>query len=180
MILVDEGHPQILDGEVAGGEQLRVDDHLKLVLPPAHEVGRRHAVDALEAALDVVFRHPADRFDVDGRRRKALNFWMRGGETAEPEEGEVGGAGRKYAVKLRGKRGVIGLGLADDGRVGGGLAEKKPGHGAVVGAGRPDHGAVGVDGPVADLLHPGVDLHERLRHVGADGELEFDRARRTA
>ena len=105
---------------------------------------------------------------------------MRRHEPAQPEEGEVGGAGGRHPVEIGGKGRVGRLGREDFLGVRRGLPQNQPGHGTVVRAGRADHGPVRVDRPVTHLLHPRVDLHQRLRHVGADGELQFDRAERVA
>ena len=71
-ILVGQGRPQIIDRELAGGEQLRIDDHLELVGSAADKIGIRHAVDALQPAFNVVLRHPSHRFDIDGGRGEGL------------------------------------------------------------------------------------------------------------
>ena len=179
LILVGEGEPEVFDREVAGGEQLRIDDHLELVLAAAHEVGARDAVHPLEPALDVVLGHAADRLDVDGGRGECGEFGVRGGELPDPEHRQVGRAGLEHAIEVSRESRMISLGLLDGSRFGSGLPEDEPGDGAIVGTRGPDHRAVGVDRPVANLLHPRVHLHERLRHVGADGKLQLHRAGRT-
>ena len=180
LILVHEGQPQVFDGERPGGEQLWIDDHLQFVLSAAHQVGARHAVDSLQAAFDIVLRHPANSLDVDVGGREVGELRVGRGDPPETKEGEVGGTGGEHAVKLGGEFWMGGLQRVDRGGFGGGLAEHQPGDRPVVGAGCLDHWPIGVDWPVANLLDPRIDLDQRLRHVGADGELELDGASRAA
>jgi hypothetical protein len=180
LILVGQGRPQVVDREPAGGQPLGIDDHLQLVLPPADEVGPRDAVDPLEPGFDLVFGKPLDSLDIDDRRHEAGELRVFGDELPEPVEPEVGRAGRGDPVEGRRQLGMVGLRSLEGGQLRRGLAKDQPGDRPVVGAGGLDHRPVGVDRPVADLLDAGVDLDERLRHVGADGKLHLDRAGRVA
>jgi hypothetical protein len=51
-VLAGKRSAKVVDRQLAGGKLLRVDDHLKLIVSAANQVGARHSLDPLQPALD--------------------------------------------------------------------------------------------------------------------------------
>ena len=179
-ILAGERSAKVVDRQLAGGELLRVDDHLELIIAAANQVGARHPLDPLQPAFDLVFRHPPHRLDVDRWRHQVSELGMLLDDFVEAEELEVGAPPDQHSLKLLGQLRVVLGGLRHGLTVGWSLAQHQPGDWSVVGVGGFDHWPVGVDWPVANLLHPRVGLHEHLVHIDPDAKLKRDLADRIA
>ena len=174
LVLPGERRPQVVDGQLACREFLGVDDHLQLIVATANKVGAGDAFNTLQPAFDFVLGHPPHRLDVDRRRHEMSDLGVLLGKFVEAEELEVWRATGENPLEIGGELGVLlgggGYGVA----IRWGLAEHQPRDRAVVGIGGLDHRPVGVDRPVADLLHPGVGFHQHLVHVDANPKLERD------